>query len=237
MEGFNYNEYKNRTRGVESGGNDRAKNPNSSASGRFQFTKDTWKRYGYNWKDRFNPQLQEEAMKRFTEDNINYFKNTFKKEPSYADAYGMHFLGAGGYRKVYTAPDNTPIQEVVSEGAYSSNKSVFSKYKTVGEFKGWLSSKVGQPTSKYSGQENNETSTYKEVTVPNVTMEGKTAEPFMTLPPSEKAEEAKKQIQEYQQIEDLISQMPIAQEEQVIQEVQPQTDYSYLTNRELFTLR
>ena len=240
MESFNYNEYKNRTRRAESSGDDTAKNPNSSASGRFQFTEDTWKRYGYNWKDRFNPQLQEEAMKRFTNDNVNYFNKNFKKEPSFADAYGMHFLGAGGYRQVYTSDDNAPIRNVVSEGAYTSNKSVFSKYNTVGKFKEWLKNKTGQAvtTSEITTQ-NTETQPTKNYLPSDITMQEKRADEFVDLSFAEKADEAKKQIQEYQVAEDLINQMPVAQQEQtIVEQPQQQTPtYEYLFNQNLFTIQ
>lgn len=239
MEKFNYNDYKNTTRKVESGGNDSAKNPNSSASGRYQFTKGTWEGLGYNWKDRFNPQLQEEAMEKFTSRNVDYFKSNFKTEPSYADVYGMHFLGSAGYKSVYSSDDNTPIQKVVTPGAYNANKSIFSKYQTVGDFKKWLSNKTGQPTSKseYLPKEASSQST-KNYLPDLITMQGKENNEVVDLSFAQKAEEAKEQIQQYQEVEDKINQMPTTQAPIQQQQVEQQSpSYQYLFNQELFNIQ
>lgn len=240
MDRFNYNDYKNTTRKVESGGNDTAKNPDSTASGRYQFTKGTWEGLGYKWKDRFNPELQEQAMEKFTNSNVSYFKNNFKVEPSFADVYGMHFLGSAGYKNVYSAEDNTPIQNVVTKAAYNSNKSVFNKYRTVGEFKKWLSNKTGQPTTK---SEVTPTQIVKEPTknyLPDlVTMQGQSSNETVDLSFAEKAEEAKTQIQQYQEVEDKINQMPTAQapvQQQVVDQPQSPT-YEYLFNQDLFQIQ
>lgn len=235
---FNYNDYKNTTRRVESGGNDRAKNTKSSASGRYQFTKGTWEGLGYNWKDRFNPELQEQAMEKFTNNNVNYFKNNFKTEPSFADVYGMHFLGSAGYKGVYGAEDNTPIQNVVSRDAYTANKTVFDRFNTVGKFKTWLKDKTGQSVTK--SEFKNEPTIEQPVKnyLPNaLTMQEQRSNEIVDLSFAEKADEAKKQIQEYQQVEDLIQEMPIAQQEQNINQIAQQTTtYDYLYNQDLFQI-
>jgi len=134
----------------ESGGKERAVNPMGGASGKYQFVKSTWEGLGYDWKDRFNPQLQEEAMKKYTDQTTSAFKRAFKTEPTDADLYGMHFLGSGTYIKALRAGDDTPITDIVSKQAYAYNKGVMQKNGrpiTVGELRGWTSKKMGSGTT------------------------------------------------------------------------------------------
>ncbi len=87
---------------VESGGNPNAKNPNSSASGLYQFTDDTWrgsvskwgKEYGIGFDDKNNPQAQEIMAKKLAEDNANILTAKLKREPNIADIYMAHVFGA-----------------------------------------------------------------------------------------------------------------------------------------------
>ncbi len=142
--------YLNKVRKSESGNKDTAVNPIGGASGRYQFVRSTWEGLGYNWKDRFNPQLQEEAMEKYTSQTRKHFVDSFKSEPSDADLYGMHFLGSGTYIKALKSGDKTPITDVVSKKAYDYNKNVMSrngKPITVGDLKQWLGTKMGQTTS------------------------------------------------------------------------------------------
>ncbi len=142
--------YLNKVRKSESGNKDTAVNPMGGASGRYQFVKSTWEGLGYNWKDRFNPQLQEEAMAKYTSQTRKHFVDSFKSEPSDADLYGMHFLGSGTYIKALKKGDNALITDVVSKKAYDYNKNVMSrngKPITVGDLKQWLGSKMGNTTS------------------------------------------------------------------------------------------
>lgn len=129
METFDYERYKLLTRGAESSGNDSAKSGTSSASGRYQFVRSTWENYGYDWKDRFNPKLQEEAMRRLTEDNVNYFRRKFKKEPTFRDVYGMHMLGMGDFGKLYSLNDNDYAGKAINQKSLSANKVLQNKSK------------------------------------------------------------------------------------------------------------
>lgn len=129
-----------KVRGSESAGKKYAENPFGSASGLYQFTKDTWTGLGYDWKDRFNTKLQQEAAVRFTNSNISYLKKNLGIEPTHADLYGAHFLGAVGYKKLYKTADNRPISEVMSPRAIHDNP--FVQGKSVGFVKNWLSKKM-----------------------------------------------------------------------------------------------
>lgn len=141
-----YGEYLAKVRGSESGGNANAKNPRSSASGLYQFTKGTWEGLGYDWKDRFNTGLQNQAMSKLTSTNANYLKSKLGISPSDADLYGAHFLGPSRYSSVYQASSNTPLSNILSAGEISANP--FLKGKTAGYLKNWLSSKMGQNVSQ-----------------------------------------------------------------------------------------
>ena len=146
-----YNEYLAKVRGSESGGKQYAKNPRSTASGLYQFTESTWKGLGYDWKDRFNPTLQNQAMAKLTNSNSNYLKSRLGITPTDADLYGAHFLGPQGYASVYNKPDNTPLSSVLTSGAMSANP--FLAGKTTGFLKNWLSKKMNVKVSpsEFSG--------------------------------------------------------------------------------------
>jgi hypothetical protein len=116
-----YGEYLAKVRGSESGGNPNAKNPRSSASGLYQFTRGTWEGLGYDWGDRFNTGLQNQAMSKLTSSNANYLKSKLGINPSDADLYGAHFLGPQGYASIYKTSSNTPLSSILSQGVISAN--------------------------------------------------------------------------------------------------------------------
>lgn len=128
-----------RLRSAESGGNDEAKNPLSSASGRYQFTRATWEGLGYDWEDRFDPQLQEEAVRRFTAQNAAAFESHFGRQPSDAELYAMHFFGRSGGVSVMSQDPSTPMEAVFPPRADGSEHPVIAangsvlRGKTVGE--------------------------------------------------------------------------------------------------------
>lgn len=145
---------------VESGNSYTAVNKTSNASGRYQFVRSTWEGLGYDWKDRFDPQLQEEAMTKLTNINKNEFRKRFGTDPSDADSYGLHFLGVAGYSKVKKADPNTPMSQLITGKAYDYNKNVFEKNGkpiTVAQFNDWLTKKMNvkpsETTQQYSNQE------------------------------------------------------------------------------------
>ena len=122
------------TRAKESGGNDLAANPNSTAKGRYQFTDGTWsdvaKRHPDlgltpgGWKD---PDQQERAMAAFTGDNAKAL--TAAGIPiNPGNLYVAHFLGeAGGPKFIAGAMSNpdAPAVAFVSPGAARANRSIF----------------------------------------------------------------------------------------------------------------
>lgn len=88
---------------IESGGNPNAKNPNSTASGLFQFTAATAAQYGIN--NRFDPQQATEGMARFTADNKRALTASLGREPTNAELYLAHQQGAGGAAKLLKHPN------------------------------------------------------------------------------------------------------------------------------------
>jgi hypothetical protein len=96
-------DYYARLRQIESGGNDRAVNPNSSAKGRYQFINSTARQYGIT--DPFDVNQQEAAVRRFTDDNRRALVKALGREPTPGELYLAHQQGAGGAAKLLANPD------------------------------------------------------------------------------------------------------------------------------------
>lgn len=88
---------------IESANNPNAKNPNSSASGLFQFVTPTWQQYG-NGKDPFNALDSADAAARLMRDNIASFKSKLGRDPVGWEVYLMHQQGANGAMKLLADP-------------------------------------------------------------------------------------------------------------------------------------
>lgn len=134
-------------RSAESGGNDNAKNPLSSAAGRYQFTSGTWgavakahPELGLTPDGRFDPNQQERAIRAFTADNAKVLQAN-GIPLSGGSLYASHFLGVGGAAKVYKQPDSAMMRDVVGPGVVGANG--FLSNMTVGQFKNWAAKKGG----------------------------------------------------------------------------------------------
>lgn len=135
------NDYFANIRSAESGGDDSAKNPNSSATGRYQFTKGTWKNLIKQYPDsgltedgRLDPDQQEVAIRLFTAQNEEVLQNA-GIEVTNGTRYAAHFLGAGSAKNVLRQDDDTMMADVVSDDVIKANP--FLKNMDVGEFKKW----------------------------------------------------------------------------------------------------
>lgn len=143
------------TRRAESGGNDSARNPNSSATGRYQFIDSTWQglmdshpELGLTPDGRNDPAQQERAMKAFTMDNARQLKGAgVGINPG--SLYAAHFLGAGGASKVLAADPNTPVASLVGPEVVQANPQLANM--TVGQFQEWAASKGGNGSGGYAG--------------------------------------------------------------------------------------
>ena len=139
--------YYGNARAAESGGNDAARNPTSSATGRYQFIKSTWdgliKRrpdLGLTADGRTDPAQQERAMRAFTEENA---RTLIRGGVAITNGtlYAAHFLGAGGALKVLSAPMGASVADIVGQGVVSANK--FLAGMKVSDFVAWAERKGG----------------------------------------------------------------------------------------------
>ncbi|WMT88280.1 hypothetical protein NO932_06625 [Pelagibacterium sp. 26DY04] len=141
------------TRQAESGENDAARNPLSSATGRYQFTTGTWQdmmrnhpELGLTADGRLDPAQQERAMRQFTANNAGVLQS--KGIPvNPGTLYAAHFLGAGGATGVLSLPDQTPMVAAVSPEVINANP--FLRDMTVGDFKQWSARKGGGSNGGY----------------------------------------------------------------------------------------
>ncbi|CAO4183380.1 hypothetical protein [Methylorubrum aminovorans] len=139
------------TRAKESGGNDLARNPSSTATGRYQFTEGTWnglaRKYpnlGLTPNGRTDPAQQERAMQAFTRDNAQAL--TAAGIPINPQTlYGAHFLGASGFTSFARGAANNPgapAINFVGSDAARANRTVFfdrdGSPKTAGEVFAWM---------------------------------------------------------------------------------------------------
>lgn len=139
--------YFNAIRSAESGGNDSAKNPLSSATGRYQFTAGTWRglmasnpELGLTENGRTDPAQQERAIRAFTAQNARDLSSAgIQVNPG--SLYAAHFLGSGGARSVLSGDDNAPVSAYVGPEVMKANP--FLQGMSVGQFKQWASRKGG----------------------------------------------------------------------------------------------
>lgn len=117
-------------RARESGGNDNARNRLSSASGRYQFTDDTFVNTmmplmpGRSRAEllalKNDPNVQDQAMQAFTMNNANVLKNS-GLEPNSQNLYLAHHFGAGGAQKLLRADPNTPLNQLFGPDVFAAN--------------------------------------------------------------------------------------------------------------------
>lgn len=143
--------FKSKVRRAESGGNDAARNPGSSATGRFQFTRPTWLTYhkqvvggqmsdDARWAQATDGALQERLMDALTADNARYLAKIGARETP-GNLYLVHFAGQGGARKILQAAPDTPIEQLLTADAIRANG--FLRGKTAGDVVEWTHAKMG----------------------------------------------------------------------------------------------
>jgi hypothetical protein len=110
--------YRQRVAQIESGNNPKAKNPNSTAKGKYQFIDRTAVAYGL--KDPFDEKQADDAFNRFTADNYKVLKNALRRDPTEGELYLAHQQGAGGALKLLLSPEKK-ASEVVGRDAVRLN--------------------------------------------------------------------------------------------------------------------
>jgi len=136
---------------VESANDPYALAGSSSASGLFQFTKDTWRGLGGAWGNQsrqpfggLRPSVSEQRsmVERLTAQNASTLAR--QNIPiNNASLYAAHFLGPGGASRVLAADPSTPITAVTTAAQRRANPSILTG--NVGDFFGWLQRKTGDP--------------------------------------------------------------------------------------------
>lgn len=138
--------YYDSIKSAESSGNPNAKNPNSSATGLYQFTEGTWADLAKNNPDlgltpdgRLDPAQQEKAMRAFTNQNASALVGS-KLPTTPGNLYAAHFLGAGGAVPVLQAPEEAPMASLVSPEVIAANPHL--QGMTAGDFRKWADGKA-----------------------------------------------------------------------------------------------
>lgn len=147
-------------RTAESGGNDLAANPNSSALGRYQFLDSTWRGLMEQYPDlgltadgRTDGAQQERAMQRFTQDNARTLAGAgLPVNPG--SLYAAHFLGAGGASQVLGQDPSAPLSAYVSGDVIAANPHL--QGMSVGDFVNWANSKGSGSNGGYQPPMRNE---------------------------------------------------------------------------------
>lgn len=133
--------------GAESAGDDTATNPNSTATGRYQFTEGTWNDLAKRRPDlgltpdgRTNADQAERAMNAFSDENRANLKTAgFEATPG--NLYLSHFAGPGGAVNVLRADPAAPVATVLGADAVTANP--FLQSMTAGDLVKWAGRKVG----------------------------------------------------------------------------------------------
>ncbi len=141
-----------RVRRQESGGDDAARNPKSTATGRYQFVDGTWLRYhkrvvGGEMSDaarlaqRTDGAVQERLMQALTADNAAALARAGAPETA-GNLYLMHFAGQGGAGKILRAAPDTPIEQLLTADAIRANP--FLRGKSASDVVRWAHRVMGE---------------------------------------------------------------------------------------------
>lgn len=146
--------YLSSIRAAESGGNDTAKNPLSTATGRYQFIEETWNglmrkfpELGLTADGRTDAAQQELAIRAFTAENAKGLMAA-GIEPTNGNLYAAHFLGLGGALSVLKEDPASLVSDHVSGDVIAANG--FLSGMTVADFAAWAARKGGGSDIGYS---------------------------------------------------------------------------------------
>lgn len=121
---------------AESNGDDNAVNPNSTASGPYQFTNPTWKamvkkygdQEGIGVADKGKADAQETMAGLLLKDNESSLTTSLGRSPTNGELYMAHFLGAeGAKRLIQNVGTNTPVTYLFPPSYIRANRQIFLK--------------------------------------------------------------------------------------------------------------
>lgn len=147
----------NKITGVESGGKQFAKNPNSSAFGPGQFIKSTWMEFMKEaypeivknrdanevLKLRSDPNLADQATSWYAGKAVDEL-DKLNMPATDANIYLHHFLGPDGMKKILTADPNALASSVLSPEQVAANKTILGGATTVQDVIDWSAAKMGE---------------------------------------------------------------------------------------------
>ena len=137
---------------IESRGNAKAQNRNSSAGGLMGFTDRTWrayiKRYGHHYgfnhrTSKYNPRANALMAAHYMKDNERVLRKVLKRQPVPGELYMAHLLGLGGAIKLFKTPGHRTAAYVLPTSA-KGNKRYFyrddgkGKPRTVQQFRDYM---------------------------------------------------------------------------------------------------
>jgi hypothetical protein len=142
---------------TESGGNNTAKNPLSSAYGAGQFTKGTWKEFIRET----NPELLKNASEKeilelradpvWADKGVSWYAgkgvdalDSINQPATDTNLYLHHFLGTGGVKKLLTADLEAPVSSVLDEDQIKANPTVLGGNRTVQDVIDWAAGHMGE---------------------------------------------------------------------------------------------
>ena len=143
-----------KVRRAESGGDDAAKNPQSSATGRYQFINSTWlrmyvSRFGRNGLSdeqilakRGNGAIQDQLMRDLTAENAAFLRSQGQAVTE-GNLYLVHFAGPGNAKKLFDAPPNARVEDVLPAGVIEANG--FLRGMSASDAIRWAHGKMGKP--------------------------------------------------------------------------------------------
>jgi hypothetical protein len=119
---------------AESGRNPDAKNPNSSASGPYQFTNQTWRdmvnKYGdstgIKYADKADPDAQRTMASLYARDNANQLASNLGRDPSPGEVYMAHVFGPNGAEKLINATGTgAKAKDIFPANVVRANRNLF----------------------------------------------------------------------------------------------------------------
>ena len=148
-------DYAMNTMRIESGGRAEVRNSRSSATGLFQFVRDTWEEVmpDVPFSQATDPRQNTLAFIRLTERNERYLEGRLGREPQDWEVYLAHFSGAGRAAQLLESLPSARLDSIFSARAMAANPHL-AELGNVGEYLTWVQAKYND-TPYRAGQYRN----------------------------------------------------------------------------------